>query len=388
MNDHPRSASQEALPPPKPWRAIALAVILLAVVVAGLWFWRASRGGGPGYTPPGAIDVVAATVKAEPAPASVEALGELRAVRQVTLASEVAGRITAISFEPGQRVKTGTVLVQLDDSTEQADLAAARAGAAFAEQQWKRAGELASTGATSREVLQQRQSERDRTAAQVRQLEARLRKMRVRAPFAGELGLRQVDLGQYLNPGDKAVTLTDLDTLHVNFDVPQQELARLRVGQRVEVRSDTPGAAPLEAKVTAIEPQVGRDTRNATVQALLANPKRTLRPGMYVTVAVALPDEPDALLVPATAIITSASGDTAAVVRELSAQQAGKAEIVPIVAGRRIGDRVVVAHGLKAGDVVVTEGQLRLQPGAAVRIVEKPAPGSAPAADAASPAGR
>lgn len=390
MNDPLQSASQAAAPSisPRPWRAIVIAFVLLAVVITGLWFWRTSRSGGPGYVPPGAIDVVAMTVKSEPAPASLEALGELRAVRQVTLSGEVAGRIAAISFEPGQRVKASTLLVQLDDSSEQADLAAAKAGATFAQQQLARASELTATGATSKEVLQQRQSERDQKVAAVQQLEAHIRKMRIRAPFAGELGLRQVDLGQYLNAGDKAVTLTDLDTLYVNFDVPQQDLAQLRVGQRVEVRSDTPGAAPLQAKITAIEPQIGRDTRNATVQALLANPRRTLRPGMYVTVAVALPAEVDALLVPTTAIITSASGDAAAVVRELSAQQTGKAEIVPITTGRRIGDRVVVTRGLKAGDVIVTEGQVRIQPGAAVHIATASAPGAAPPASAAPTGGR
>ncbi|MBZ0106781.1 MAG: efflux RND transporter periplasmic adaptor subunit [Sulfuricella denitrificans] len=390
MNGPLQSASQTAAQSisPRPWRAIVIAFVLLAVVIAGLWLWRTSRSGGPGYTPPGAIDVVAMTVKSEPAPASLEALGELRAVRQVTLSGEVAGRIAAISFEPGQRVKASTLLVQLDDSSEQADLAAAKAGATFAQQQLARASELAATGATSKEVLQQRQSERDQKVAAAQQLEARIQKMRIRAPFPGVLGLRQVDLGQYLNAGDKAVTLTDLDTLYVNFDVPQQELAQLRVGQRVEVRSDTPGVASLPAKITAIEPQIGRDTRNATIQALLANPRRTLRPGMYVTVAVALPDEPEAVLVPATAIITSASGDAAAVVRELSAQQTGKAEIVPIITGRRIGDRVVVTRGLKTGDVVVTEGQLRIQPGAAVHLIEKPAPGSSSVPDAAPVAER
>lgn len=390
MNDPLKSASQAAAQSisPRPWRAIVIAVVLLAVVIAGLWFWRTSRSGGPGYTPPGAIDVVVTTVKAGSAPASIEALGELRAVRQVTLAGEIAGRIAAISFDPGQRVKAGTVLIQLDDSSEQADLSAAKASATFAQQQLARASELAATGATSKEVLQQRQSEHDQKVAAVQQLEARIRKMRIRAPFAGELGLRQVDLGQYLNAGDKAVTLTDLDTLYVNFDVPQQELAQLRIGQRVEVRNDTPGVAPLQAKITAIEPQVGRDTRNATVQALLTNPQRTLRPGMYVTVAVALPAESDALLVPTTAIVTSASGDAAAVVRELSAQQTGKAEIVPITTGRHIGERVVVTRGLKAGDVIVTEGQVRIQPGATVHIATAPVPGTVPAASAAPTGGR
>ncbi|NJA87672.1 efflux RND transporter periplasmic adaptor subunit [Rhodocyclus tenuis] len=363
------------------WRSLVIAGLVLAAVAAGLWAWRTQHNSGHGYTPPGAIDVVAVQLVTESAPDTLSALGELRAVRQVSVANEIPGRIARIAFTPGQSIKAGTLLVQLDDAIEQANLLAAQASARFAQQQWERASELAESGAIARELLEQRRAERDQSAAQLLQLETRIRKMHVRAPFAGELGLRQVDIGQYLNAGDKLVTLTDLDSLYVNFDVPQQALGRLRVGQHVAVRSDTPGATPLPARISAIEPQVGRDTRNATVQATLANPQRALRPGMYVTVAVELPAEPDALLIPATAVLTSAIGDAAVVVRDLDAQEIGKAEIVPLTLGRRIGDRVLVERGLKAGDLVVSEGQLRIQPGAAVHRVQKPA------ADAAVHAG-
>lgn len=347
-----------------------------ALVIAGLWYWRASQQQQGGWVA-GPIDVVATTVQARQAPVSIEALGELRAVRQVTLAAEVAGRVSAISFQPGQRVKAGTLLVQLDDGPEQADLASAKAAAAFAQQQFSRASELAATGAQSREILQQRQAERDQTAALVKQLEARIRQKRILAPFDGELGLRRIDLGQYLNPGDAAVTLTDLDRLYANFDVPQQELSKLQVGQSLAIRIDTAGVAPVAASISAIEPQIGRDTRNASIQAEVDNTARTLRPGMYATISVDLPPESDALILPVSAVMTSASGNAAAVVRDLSAEKTGKGDIVPIVVGRRIGDEVVIARGLKAGDVVITEGQLRVRPGADLRVVE-------PSASAAS----
>ncbi|SFE86049.1 membrane fusion protein, multidrug efflux system [Paracidovorax wautersii] len=363
-----------------PWKAIVVSVVVIALIGGGLWYWRTARlSGGGGWAGGGPIDVVATTLKAEAAPVSLEALGELRAVRQVTLSAEVAGRVSAISFKPGQRVKAGTVLVQLDDGPEQADLAAVKAAAAFAQQQFARASELAATGAQSREILQQRQAERDQTAAQVQQLEARIRQKRIRAPFDGELGLRRIDLGQYLNPGEAAVTLTDLNRLYANFDVPQQELARVKVGQPVQVRIDTAGAEPVQATISAIEPQVGRDTRNASIQAEVDNKDRRLQPGMYATVAVALPPEADALTLPVSAVMTSASGDAAAVVRELTPEKTGKAEIVPIVVGRRIGDQVVIARGLKAGDVVITEGQLRVRPGTDLRVVDRPAAAAASA---------
>ncbi|RKP47518.1 efflux RND transporter periplasmic adaptor subunit [Trinickia fusca] len=369
MNEHSPIGAATPQKSGAPWKAAASAVVIVFVVAAALWFWRASRAASQGWAPGGPIDVVAATVKAGPAPVSIEAVGELRAVRQVVVANEIPGRVNDIGFEAGQHTKAGTVLIQLDDSTEQANLAAAKASALFAQQQLERANELVAVGATSKELLQQRRAERDQAAAQVQQLETRIRKMHIRAPFAGELGLRQVDLGQYLDAGEKVVTLTDLGALYVNFDVPQQQLDRLQVGQHVAITTDSPGASPLEARINAIEPQVGKDTRNATVQAVLNNPKEALRPGMFVSVSVALPAERDALLVPTTAVMTSASGNTAAVVRGLSAQRTGKADIVPITTGRHIGDQVVIVDGLKAGDVVVTEGQLRIQPGAAVHVV-------------------
>lgn len=363
-----------------PWKAILVSVVAIALIGGGLWYWRTSRlHGGGGWAGGGPIDVVATSLEARDVPVRVEALGELRAVHQVTLSAEVAGRVAALSFKPGQRVKAGAVLVRFDDSIEQADLTAARAAAAFARQQFERASELAATGATSREILQQRQAERDQTAAQIQQLEARIRQKRIRAPFDGELGLRRIDLGQYLEPGEAAVTLTALDRLYANFDVPQQELARIRVGQPVQVHLDTAGTEPIQGIISAIEPQVGRDTRNATIQAEVVNRGRTLQPGMYVTVSVMLPPEPDALTLPVSAVMTSPSGDAAVVVRDLSPERIGKAEIARIVVGRRIGDRVVIARGLQAGDVVVTEGQLRVRPGAVLRVVDEPATAGATA---------
>lgn len=361
-----------------PWKAVAMAAVVVTLVGTGLWYWRVTKMSAGGAWASGPIDVVATTLQPQSAPVSLEAIGELRAVRQVTLSPEIAGRVVSIAFQPGQRVKDGAQLVLLDDATERADLAAAKASAAFAQQQFARANELAGTGATSREILQQCQAERDQTAAQVQQLEARIRQKRIRAPFTGELGLRQIDLGQYLTPGQAAVTLTDLEHLYVNFDVPQQELARVRLGQAIHVSVDTPDAQPVQAVISAIEPQVGRDTRNATIQATVQNKSRTLQPGMYVTVAVSLPAQADALILPTSAVMTSASGDAAVVVRDLSAQKSGKAEIVPITVGRRIGDQVIIARGLKAGDVVVTEGQLRVRPGANLRVVDKAAKAATP----------
>lgn len=347
---------------------VAATVLGIALLAGGLYGWRSLRAGGDtgGATPP--VAVTAMQVVPQDAPAALEAVGSLRAVRQVVLSPEVAGRVEAIRFRSGQSVAAGALLVQLYDGPEQADRRAAQAKARFAGVQLARSQTLAPDGAEPRERLEQRQAEREEARAAVQQIDARLRQRQVRAPFAGEIGLRRVDPGQYLNPGDTVATLTALDALYVEFALPQQELRHMRVGETVQVASDAWPGRRFVARVNAVEPRIGTDSRNVTVQATLANPDRALRPGMYVTAALQLPPQRGALLVPATALQTSAQGDSVLAVRGRNPKQGGKAQVVPVVAGRRIGDYVVIRQGLRPGDVVMTEGQVRVQPGAAVRV--------------------
>ncbi|KAK0357054.1 hypothetical protein LTR94_002274 [Friedmanniomyces endolithicus] len=341
-----------------------LTIVLLFVLLGTLYLWRGWRASQAQAWQPQAVPVAAMVVQSRDIPAALEAVGSLRAVREVTLSPEIAGRVSAIHFEAGQPVGAGALLVQLFDGPERADHRAAQAKAAFAGIQVARSQELAPTGAEPRETLEQRRADRDQAAAAVQQIDARL----VRAPFAGILGIRQVNLGQYLNPGDAVATLTALDSLFVDFALPQQELSRLKPGATVIVTSDAWPGRRFTAKVNAIEPKISADTRNVSVQALLGNGDRALRPGMYVTAALELPVQQGALLVPATAIQTSAQGDSIIVIRGSNARVGGKAEIVPVQTGRRVGNDVVVTRGLRAGDVIVTEGQLRVQPGAEVKV--------------------
>jgi len=344
-------------------RPMAFALLAAVLLFGGLYAWRTVRSAAPAGGAPPPVAVSAVRVVPQDAPAALEAVGSLRAVREVMLAPEVAGRVVALRLEAGRTVAAGATLVQLYDAPERADRAAAAARARFADVQLARSVQLAPTGAEPRETLEQRRAEADQAHAAVRQLDARIAQKRIAAPFAGVLGVRRVNLGQYLNPGDVVASLTSLDRLYVDFTLPQQELARIRPGAAVRVTADAWPGRSFTARVNAIEPQIGADTRNVAVQAELANPDHALRPGMAVTAALVLPPERGALIVPATAIVTSASGDSVVVVR------AGKAQPVAVTTGRRIGDRVIVGSGLKPGDVVVTEGQLRVQPGAAVRIV-------------------
>lgn len=171
--------------------------------------------------------------------------------------------------------------------------------------------------------------------------------------------------------GNPVATLTDFEKLYVNFDVPQQKLGLIQVGQSVQVDTDVPGLGSVAATISAIEPQVNTQTRNVTVQASMNNAGNKFQPGMFAFVAVELPETPDMITVPASAIMTSPSGDTAIVVRDISDQEIGVAEIVAINVGRRVGNRAVIDSGLEAGDVLITRGQLRVRPGAQVHVLNE-----------------
>lgn len=369
------SPAEITLPRAPRWRSLVIVAGALLLLVGGLYAWRSARTGetGPGQMPP--VPVTTIVVTPTDVPAALEAVGSLRAVREVVLAPEVAGRVTAIRFAAGERVGAGQLLVQLFDAPERADRAAAKAKADFAGLQLTRSQELAPSGAEPRELLEQRRAEHAQANAAVRQIDARIVQKQLRAPFAGTLGVRQVNLGQYLNPGDAVATLTALDSLYVDFALPQQDFSRLQPGATVDVVSDAWPDRRFTARVTAVEPQVGKDTRNIMVQATLPNPGLALRPGMYVTARLALPPIAGALVVPATAIQTSASGDSMTRVKPGKTGRDGTAEVIPVTTGRRFGDKVVVTSGLRPGDIVVINGQLRVQPGAPVTLAPaRPAP--------------
>jgi multidrug efflux system membrane fusion protein len=367
--DDVTTAQEGVEPRARPQVRQAIIVLIAVVAIFALLFaWRGWRNAAPPPAAPPPTTVVATVVTSTQVPTALEAVGSLRAVREVMLAPEVAGRVTAIHFTGGQNVGAGATLVQLYDGPERADRAAAAAKAEFARVQLARSRQLVPTGAESREMLQQRQAEYAQAIAAVHQIDARLVQKRIAAPFAGQVGVRRINPGQYLSPGDEIASLTALDQLFVDFSVPQQELTKLQVGGEVRVTSDAfPGRA-FTARVTTVEPRVAQDSRNIWVQATLANPDRALRPGMYITAALSLPPLPNALVVPATAIMTSAQGDSVLVIRGANARREGKAEPVTVTAGRRFGNSVVISGAIKSGDVVVTEGQLRVQPGANLRV--------------------
>ncbi len=365
------------------WAAGALA--LAAALAGGALYWK-SGGAAPGggWTMAPAKVAVATAVQAD-FPVVLSGIGSLEATRQVLVAAEVDGRVAQILFTPGEAVKAGQLLVQLNDAPEQGELARLQAQARNARALLDRTRRLAPLQAATREQLDQAQADYEQAAADVRRVQALIDQKRIKAPFDGVLGVRRVNLGQFARAGDPLVSLTDGASMYANLTLPEQALGALRVGQPVTVTVDAHAGREFQGKVTTVEPQVDPGTRTVRVQAQLANPDGALSAGMYAHGRISLPDRPGVITVPETAVSYSAYGDSVYVVTPPEAGAAGAAPTpTPTVrqtyvkTGERLRGRVVVTEGLSAGDRVVTSGQLRLHNGAAVEIL----PGDTVALDA------
>ena len=250
--------------------------------------------------PPTVVTVAAAT--SEVIPNLLKAVGDLAAVHQVNVTSDLNGRITDIMFTAGSTVKAGAPLVQLFDGPEQADLASFKAQATVAQLTLERAKQLASRQFGPQATVDTAQAAHDQALAGIAKTEAIISQKLVRAPFDGELGVRKVEVGQYLTAGTQIVSLTDLSNLYANFTTTEKDSALLKVGQTVRIVVDAYPGKTFEGKLTTIEPQISSDTRNIRVQATIANPDRILKPGMFATTTVVLPDKPAVITVPETAI--------------------------------------------------------------------------------------
>lgn len=293
-------------------------------------------------------------------------VGELEAARQVQVAAETGGRVTQIRFESGQQVAAGAVLVQLNDAQEQAMLLRQRAQLKNAESSHARTAQMVKDKAATQEQLDSALAARDAALGDVRQTEALIAQKTIRAPFAGQLGIRKVHAGQYLNAADTLASLIDTKSLLVNFALDEQSSAKLAPGQAVQVLVDAYPGDVFTAKINAIDPLIAR-SRMVQVQAALTNPRGALKAGMYANVRVAR-EAGQQLTVPETAVTYSAYGDTVFV-----AQQEGKQPLtvrrVGVKLGERAGGRVAILDGLREGQRVVASGQLKLADGMAVQAV-------------------
>ena len=289
----------------------------------------------------------------------------------------MAGSPRSIS-NSGAKVKAGDKIVQINDAPDQGDLANYQAQARYATIELARAKTLASHQFGPLETVDQQQSQLDEANAQIEKTQAIIAQKQIKAPFAGRLGVRQVDLGQYLNPGAPIVTLTDLSTLYVNFTLPTQLAPQIVVGLKVDVSADAFPGRKFIATITSIEPQISPSTRTITVQATMPNPDEALLPGMFVTVAVVLPTEPQQVVLPETAVDYTLYGDSVYVIRADGTNANGKPVLkafrTPVKTGLRWDNKVAILDGLKPGDQIVAAGQIKVQDGMPVTITGNPPP--------------
>jgi multidrug efflux system membrane fusion protein len=325
--------------------------------------------------PPTTVSI--AEAKSEVIPNLLTAVGDLAAVHQVNVTSDVSGRITDILFTAGADVKAGSPLVQLFDAPDQGDLANFKAQATVAQLSLDRAKQLAARQFGPQATVDSAQAAFDQANAGIAKTQAIISQKLVRAPFDGELGVRHVEVGQFLTAGTQIVTLTNLSQLYANFTVTEKDSGQLKVGQTVRIAVDAYPGRAFEGKITAIEPQIATDTRNIRVQATLDNPDRILKPGMFATTTVVLPDRPAVVTVPETAVDYTLYGDSVFLITEKK-EDDGKTSLTAVRTfvrtGYRVDGRAEILSGLKPADRVVAVGQLKLQSGAAVDISTDPAP--------------
>jgi membrane fusion protein, multidrug efflux system len=355
--------------------------LLLAVLVGGLVGFNAFRTKmitqffATNKPPPAVVTV--AEAKTEVIPNLLTAVGDLAAVHQVNVTSDVSGRITDIMFTAGSSVKAGTPLVQLFDGPEQGDLASFKAQATVAQLSLERAKQLAARQFGPQATVDQAQAAYDQASAGIAKTQAIISQKLVRAPFDGELGVRRVEVGQFLTAGTQIVSLTDLSELYANFTVTEKDSGNLKVGQTVRISVDAYPGRTFEGKITAIEPQISADTRNIRVQATIGNPEHILKPGMFATTTVVLPDKPPVVTVPETAVDYTLYGDSVYLITEKK-EDDGKTSLTAVRTfvrtGNRVQGRAEILNGLKPDDRVVAVGQLKLQSGAAVAISTDPPP--------------
>lgn len=363
--------------------ALTLTVAVLLVAALGFVKFRQIQtaiGQAAAFQPP--PEAVTTIVAAEERwPAALTAIGTVAAVRGVTVSADLPGTVEKIGFESGRFVREGDVLALLDTRQEQAQLAAAEAQRELARLNFERMEGLLDERVVSRAEFDRANADDRQSQARVGEIRATIQRKTIRAPFSGLLGIRQVNLGQYLSPGDALVTLQALDPIYVNFGVPQQAMTQVRTGRDVRVTAEGLGPAEFIGRVTAIDSVVDESTRNVQAQATFANPHGKLRPGMFVQTAVTLGAPSTVIALPASAIGYAPYGDSVFVVADMTDQNGKSYRGVRqqfVKVGPARGDQISVLSGIKTGDEVVTSGVFKLRNGAAVLVNNKVRPANNP----------
>jgi membrane fusion protein (multidrug efflux system) len=357
--------------------ALGLGVLVVVLLlIKGLQIFTMASSGKNMVPPP--VTVTSSVVKEENWSPVLPAIGSVSAVQGAIVATELGGVVSEIKFENGGVAKKGDVIVKLDASQEEALLRSAEAEAELARTDLERAQGLASQKVVSKAELDAAESKFRRLTAVADQMRSNIRKKTLVAPFDGQLGIRQVNVGQMINAGQQIVPLTSLDPVYVDFALPQQHLAQLAQGLEVRVRSDAAPGREFKGKLTAINSMVDPVTRNVSVQATLENPDHALRPGMFAKTEVELPEKRPVLVIPGSAVSYAPFGDSVFVIEKKKDEKTGKeSEVIRqqfVRVGEARGDFVSITNGLKTGETVVGTGVFKLRNGMAVAINNDLAP--------------
>lgn len=350
-----------------------LALVIVGATLTGVKVWQIRHMmalGGKMVPPPETI--ATAPVQHQSWESVLTAVASLDAVQGVTVAAEQPGKVVKISFTPGDFVEKGALLVQLDTSAEEAQLRALESSRDLARTNLRRLAELAGKGLISKAEYDNGEAGFKQAEAQTESLQAIIRKKNITAPFSGRLGIRQINLGQFLKEGQEIVTLQVLDPIFVNFKLPQQELSRITTGMEVRINGDGTGEQQLTGKITTIDPKIDEATRNIRVQATVANKDELLRPGMFVNAAIVLPEQAKVFTIPGTAVLYAPYSDSVFVVEDKKDEKSGEAIKVLrqqfVRLGEKRGDFVAVVSGLQGGETVASTGAFKLRNGQTVVV--------------------
>jgi membrane fusion protein, multidrug efflux system len=366
-------------------KRMILMLAIMAAVIAGLGFVKfrqiqtAVAQGASFQPPPEAVTTVVANN--ETWPSTLNVIGTAMAIQGVTVSADLPGTVDRINFESGKPVQAGDVLIELDTRQERAQLAATEAQRDLAQITFGRTQELVKQGVVPRTEYDTATAQQKATEAQVGEIRATIARKTIRAPFSGVLGIRQVNLGQYLAAGQPIVPLQALNPIYVNFGVPQQAAPRVGVGRKLVVTSNDLPGVEFAGHVTAVDAVVNEATRNVQIQATVPNPQGKLHPGMFVQVAVVSGANRPVIALPASAINYAPYGDSVFVVTDMkdpkgNAFRGVRQQFVKVDGSR--GDQVAVVSGVNPGDEIVTSGVFKLRNGAAVQVNNKIQPGNNP----------
>ena len=378
--------SEEPTPPKHPRRTLLLAVaamLLFILAIAGFKAHQISEAIAKGKAfkmPPDTVTSL--TVAEETVESFLESVGSLSSPQGVMISDDLPGIVTAIDFSNGTQATNGQLLVQLDIRQEEAQLRTSTAKLDLAKQNLDRAKDLSQKHVIAQSAYDEAKSAYDAAVSSVAEIQATIDRKTIRAPFSGALGIRQVNVGQYLKSGDPIVQLEALDPIYVNFALPQQNLGRLSVGQPVTILADGLPEKPFRGKINAINSAVDTATRNIQVQGTVANPEHLLRSGMFAAARVSLPDKNRVVMIPASSIQYAPYGNSVFVIETMKDPD-GKEYLgvrqQAVTLGKTRGDQIEVTEGLKQGNEIATSGIFKLRQGGAVKVNNSVHPGNNPA---------